>query len=292
MNLRLLLLILLCFNQPAFAVNVLVSIKPVHSLVSAIMQGVNKPALLLSDNQSAHSFALKPSQARKISQADIIIWVGPSMEAPLNELLAKQKGKQFIQLIDIPGLSFPSTHAEHHHGSDQRDPHIWLSIQNAIVMVNYIQQQLSISDPSHSQNYADNATQLIQHLEQLDSELLAATQTVQDIPYMVFHNAYSHFEQAYHLNDVGSITLNGEYRRGARFISQLKKTIEEKQVQCLFEEPQFNSRISQMLVSGTNIRLGILDPLGSTITAGPEHYFTLMHLLSRSLKQCLSGDEQ
>ena len=62
------------------APNVLVSIKPLHSIVAAVMEGAGAPELLLTGAASPHSYALKPSDARKIARADVIFWTGPVLE--------------------------------------------------------------------------------------------------------------------------------------------------------------------------------------------------------------------
>ena len=68
--------------------DVVVSIKPMHALVAGVMQGVATPHLLLNDQQSPHHFALKPSQARLLQQADLVFWVDSSLETPMPALLA------------------------------------------------------------------------------------------------------------------------------------------------------------------------------------------------------------
>src|SRR5262245_59202404 len=60
---------------------VLVSIAPIHSLVTAVMQGIGTPELLLKAEQSPHHFFLSPSQTKKIAQADLIFWVGDALES-------------------------------------------------------------------------------------------------------------------------------------------------------------------------------------------------------------------
>ncbi|MBV2093173.1 MAG: zinc ABC transporter substrate-binding protein, partial [Candidatus Thiodiazotropha sp. (ex Ctena orbiculata)] len=73
----------LLFSSSSFAgLKVVVSILPVHSLVSGLMSGVGEPYLLLKGNQSPHTMTLKPSDARAMSEADLLLWVGESLESP------------------------------------------------------------------------------------------------------------------------------------------------------------------------------------------------------------------
>ncbi|MGD9476485.1 zinc ABC transporter substrate-binding protein ZnuA [Shinella sp. G-2] len=85
--------------------NVVVSIKPIHSLVSAIMQGVGEPALIVEGAASPHTYSLKPSNAAALQDADVVFWVGHGLEAFLEKPLEALGGKAtVVELDDAPGL--------------------------------------------------------------------------------------------------------------------------------------------------------------------------------------------
>ena len=100
---------LLLFTVSAFAaraeVNVVASIKPVHSLVAAVMAGVGKPGLIIEGGGSPHTYALKPSQAAMLERADLVFWIGHELEAflekPLKTIAARAKS---VELIEADGL--------------------------------------------------------------------------------------------------------------------------------------------------------------------------------------------
>ena len=81
--------------RAAPAPSVLVSIKPLHSIVAAVMGDTGAPGLLLTGAASPHSYALKPSDARKLAQADIVFWTGPELETflatPIRNLASKAR---------------------------------------------------------------------------------------------------------------------------------------------------------------------------------------------------------
>ena len=105
-------------------VNVVASIKPVHSLAAAVMEGVGEPALLVEGAGSPHSYALRPSQARLLEEAEIVFWIGEEMETFLAgalETIATQA--EPVALIDTPGLTKVALReggafAKHDHGHD------------------------------------------------------------------------------------------------------------------------------------------------------------------------------
>ena len=96
------------FLTPTLALaapQVVVSIKPVHSLVAAIMQGVGEPSLIVEGSASAHTYSLKPSNARALENADVVFWVGPGLEAFLEKPVDALAGKaKVVELEDAPGL--------------------------------------------------------------------------------------------------------------------------------------------------------------------------------------------
>ncbi len=93
--------------QSAFAgaPDVVVSIKPIHSLVASIMKGVGEPKLIVEGAASPHTFTMKPSNARTLQGADMVFWVGHGMEAFLEKPLEALASKAtVVTLEDAPGL--------------------------------------------------------------------------------------------------------------------------------------------------------------------------------------------
>jgi len=89
----------------AAAPDVVVSIKPIHSLVASIMKGVGEPKLIVDGAASPHTFTMKPSNARALQGADMVFWVGHGMEAFLEKPLeALATNATVVTLEDAPGL--------------------------------------------------------------------------------------------------------------------------------------------------------------------------------------------
>ncbi len=85
---------------------VVASIKPVHSLVASVMEGVATPALIMDGAGSPHTYALRPSQARMLESADVVFWVGHTLEAFLEKpLKTLGAGSTTVALLDAKGVS-------------------------------------------------------------------------------------------------------------------------------------------------------------------------------------------
>ncbi|MCC6135673.1 MAG: zinc ABC transporter substrate-binding protein [Candidatus Contendobacter sp.] len=308
------LLLLLPLAGWAAEPRVVASIKPVHSLVAGVMQGVGEPLLLVPGSASPHDYSLRPSDARAISQAQVVFWIGPELESFLVKLLdnARSKGRA-VALLDAPGVvalplreggvweSHAHDHAESgkpsaksHNGHDTdhdagHDAHIWLDPLNAIAMVTQIVATLSEANPAHRADYERNGAALTERLERLNQQLVTELEPVKIRPYIVFHDAYQYFERRYGLNGVGSVVLNPEQRSGAKRLAEIQARIRELNVRCVFSEPQFQPALVETVIAGSNARRGVLDPEGAELPAGPDAYFQLLQNLSSALRTCLSG---
>jgi zinc transport system substrate-binding protein len=298
--LRIAALLFLLPGSALAAPRVAASIPPVHALVAGVMEGVGTPTLLVPPTASAHSFALRPSEARMLAQADLVFWIGPAYETFLEKPLAAlaQAGK-LVRLQEAPGLTLLEARgggaweAHHDHGAKPDDHdvdgHLFLDIDNAKAMVAAIAAALASADAENAQRYRGNADALAQKLDALDGELRGTLAAVKGRPFIVFHDAYQYFDRRYELNAVGSITVSPDRQPGAARLQRLRKKIGELKAVRVFAEPQFEPTLMQTVVAGTKARTGVLDYLGAGIAPGPDHYAETMRALARSLTDCLGG---
>ncbi|GAK70950.1 zinc ABC transporter substrate-binding protein [Agrobacterium rubi TR3 = NBRC 13261] len=300
------------------APNVVVSIKPIHSLVAAIMQGVAEPELIVDGGASPHTYALKPSNARAIEGADVVFWVGDGLEKFLEKPLHSLAGKAtVVELDDAKGLEklrfreggpFEGhDHGEHEghdhsaeagdahshedghdHEEGEYDMHLWLDPANAKAMAVEIEKTLMTVDPANAKTYQENTKTLVDNLDVLDKEIAETVAPIKDKPFVVFHDAYQYFEHHYGVKTAGSITVSPESIPGAERIKQIHAKVKELNATCVFAEPQFEPKLVNVVIEGTQAKSGTLDPEAATLEAGPDLYFKLMRGIATSLKDCLS----
>ncbi len=298
--------------------DVVVSIKPIHSLVASIMKGVAEPKLIVEGAASPHTYSMKPSNARAIQNADLIFWMGPNLEAFLDKPLDALAGsKTVVALSDAPDLQklpfreggpFEAhDHGDghgHNHGHDDHahegehghdhehggfDAHVWLDPLNAKVLGREIAKRLVDADPEHAKQYEDNAANLMRQLDELDAEIKTTVAPIKDKPFVVFHDAYQYFEKRYDVTVAGSITVSPESLPGADRISEIHKKVTELGATCVFAEPQFTPKLVNVVLEGTPAKAGTLDPEAATLEEGPDLYFKLMRGIAESMNSCLSG---
>jgi zinc transport system substrate-binding protein len=291
--------------RPAAAeLKVVVTIKPIHSLVTQLMEGIGEPTLLVDGAASPHTFSLKPSGVRAIDAADVFIRVSQTLEPFTAKIAAAlPESVRLVTLEDAPGIKLLSlrtagTFEPHRHGVEAnadaaeqapgaKDGHIWLDPDNAKVIVNYLARALSERAPADAARIKVNADKLNAKIDALTAEIATETKPVQDRPFVVFHDAYQYFADRFDLDSVGSITVSPEMQPSAKRLSELRGKIRSLHAVCLFAEPLFQPNLVAAVIEGTDVRTSTLDPEGVLLPAGAELYFQLMRNLAAGFRSCL-----
>jgi zinc transport system substrate-binding protein len=279
---------------------VVVTLKPLYALTAGVMEGVASPHQLLPDEASPHTFQLKPSSLQQLQQADLIIWVGPSLEMFLKKSLTSFPSTKIITLETLPEIKklpqrqgrewahhdHEDHHHDHHHGA--WDPHIWLSTDNAKVIALHLAKILSERDPLHAKQYDANATKLIQKITHLKKELTELLAPVHTKPFLVYHDGYQYFEKEFDLNAIGTMNTRPDLPLSAHGLKQIKQLIQTHHIQCVFSETEFRNALITQSLAGLDIRVSELDPLGVRIPEGADAYEKIMWQLGKSIESCLN----
>ena len=298
-------------------IKVVTTIKPLHSLISRIMETRGEPQLIIEGTNNPHTFVFKPSHAKMIEEADIVFWIGEDLEAfmekPLNSLAKDTKKIAFMDSESIEKLKFREEnifddhdeheghddhddhdghedehddHTGHHdgHNHGEFDAHIWLDPENAKEMVKIIRDELIKIDPEGQRQYSVNAAGATLELDNLINNV--EKELSKDISYIVFHDAYQYFETRFGVKSAGALTLNPDVLPGAKQIADIQDLISDKGIKCIFSEPQYNPKIIETLGNDMNISTGVMDPLGAFIDAGPTMYVELINGIANSIKEC------
>jgi zinc transport system substrate-binding protein len=279
---------------------VVVSIAPLHSLAAAIMAGVGAPALLLDRQGSPHNVTLRPSQARALSRADLVVWIGPQFERFMVSILrdrraAKMPARPTLTALTLPGLERLAsrrqgvwTAGRAAGGATQAvDPHIWLSVGNARLIARALAGRLARIDPDHAADYADNLRILDAELRALDGQISKSLAGLHEAPFVLLHDAFQYFERAYDLRPVGALAARSAGGASAKRLHELKKIIAARAVRCLAADPFGSSALARTVAQSSALRLVALDPMGLSIPPGPGQYQSMMRANAQALASCL-----
>ena len=286
-------------------ISVVASIKPIHSLVAAVMGDIGTPHLLLEAPSSAHHFTLKPSQARSLQAADIVFWVGPTMEQPLTKALATLAPQaQTRPLIESAGLvlinfdKVTPAHEKHDHEKhDKHDehakhddhlinPHIWLDPQNAKIMLGVIAARLAKADPENASTYAANADSMAARLAILETDITSQLASYSAAKFLVLHDAHVYFERRFGLRNYGAITTEPDVMPTASRVKALRDELREHRFDCIFTEPFLGQKAVALIAEGSKVSIGTLDPIASNLPAGAQLYPDLLMSYAKALQSC------
>ena len=178
-------------------------------------------------------------------------------------------------------------HDGHAHSADEFDPHIWLDPHNAKAMLYHIAHVLGDLDPAHRAAFEQNAEQAAARIDQMMASIKADIDPVKEGEFIVFHDAYHYFEDAFGLQAAGAISINPERLPGAQRVGEIRTLIQDEHIRCVFTEPQFEPKIIRVILEGTGKKSVQIDPLGATLTAGSEMYFTLLEDMRDAFLTCL-----
>lgn len=281
---------------------VVTDIPPVQSLVAQVMGDLGEPALLLDRGANAHSYQMKPSQARALQGADLLVWIGPEMTPWLERAAAASGPKANLSLLHAQGTHHQDfapgaeddddddhDHEEAGHHHEGLDPHAWLDPDNAQAWLTTIAQELSALDPDHGPTYTANAEAARARIAAMDTTIKSELAPVAQRPFVVFHAAYGYFATHYGLHVAGALSLGDAADPGAAHLAELRADLVQNAVVCAFPEANHDARPIDRLIEGTGVRTGgALDPEGSQLTPGAGLYQDLIEGLSNTIRTCLT----
>lgn len=314
---KLMLAALLTIVLPGIAAGapaVVTDIGPVDSITARVMAGVGDPEPILPAGADPHSYSLRPSEARRLGEADLVVWIGPGMTPWLADPLDALAGNaRALRLDEVPGLTLlpvrssgpfePSSrdhgddhdqgHDDHGEGHDDSgtgiDQHLWLDPANAAVLAEAVAAELAELDPENAGTYGANAATFRAEIGALEAEVSAILSPARGKPFIVFHDAYQYFEHRFEIPAAGSVALHDGEAPGAARVAEIRDRVIRDEVVCAFSEPQFPPKLLATITEGTDVRGADLDPEGVGLAPGPELYPTLIRTLATDLAACLDG---
>lgn len=283
---------------------VITDIPPVHALAAQVMGDLGEPVLLLGKGADEHDFALRPSQAQAVAEADLVVWIGPELTPWLDRALSGARAEAAaLALLRAEGTlrrAYGGAEAQDHdhdHDHDQgpeagdgADPHAWLDPGNAKIWLGLIAAELARIDPAHAADYAANATAASARIDQLDTEIAALLAPARGRQLVVFHAAYGYFAAHYGLRIAASFREGDAAQPGAARLSELRALLSEGAIACIFPEVQHDPEALEQITEGTGVRIGgALDPVGSSLEPGPGAYDALLRSMASTIAACIKG---
>ena len=268
-------------SSAASAATVMGSIKPISLIAADLLQGIAEVDTLLPEGASPHDYALRPSDRRRIAEADLLIWVGPQTEPYLEKIIEASEIESLVWQEEEEHAD--ASHDEHDHEA----MHPWLSPESAEHFAEQITEFLVSKYPENADKIEENLTKFLESIEMLNDESEAKLADKKTLGFFVFHDAYQGLVSHFGLNQVGYFTLDPSRKPGAKHLSELRSQLEENKISCVFVEPQFSPAVIEAITRGLNINEGKLDPLASGIEVQAGGYVAFIKGLVDQFDSCL-----
>lgn len=266
---------------------IVVSIKPIHSIVTGLMKDIGTPGLLIKGSQTPYDFNLTATETAQLKSAKLVIWVGPELEKNLEPVIAKLPSSTTVaellansRLKILPSRSDPSL----------RDPFFWMDDRNIIILVDELTDLLMQIDPARSHVYARNRREMLVPLRRIDKEYEYGYRGLKAGIGVTYFDTLQYFEQAYALGILDRVTGTPWDSETAANMLKVRNRIQQNEAVCLFVDTSMQAGNLELIVKDQQVNIGKLDVLGRNFSAGADLYLKMMQYNTDVIKQCLNAD--
>ncbi len=279
------------FSAESKKLKILTTIKPISLLVSAIAGSNATIEQLIPDFTSPHDYSFKPSDIRKMKQADIVFRIDEHFEHILSKSLEEYSApKSIISLaednaIHLLSLSGKNGHSHEHKGSE--DLHIWTSPINALAMAESIKKTLIKRDKNNQASYQKNFKSFEVALALETKSIKKALAQIKNTPYLVFYNDWHYFSDYFQLSKAHVIITHETSQTGIKSIIDARKNMSKSNISCLFSNPSLSKTQISTLIEGFPIKVRELDILASTSNIKKKAYIQWFSAFGNNVINCL-----
>lgn len=253
--------------------------------MAALTDGVSVPQLVVRTGQDPHHISLRPSERRLLSEAGLLLWIGPSMELPLVDLVA-QLDARVITAQELPTLTVLQS------GADP-DPHLWLDTGNAQVMAQAVTQQLVALDAANATRYQANLARFSQAMQALQAELQQGFSQAGGPPqWAVYHHAFRYLEHEFALPPALTLRESDNVEPGLRSVLAFRSALQAAQLDCLVVEPGLHQHDLEALLDDDALRTVEADVLGVNLPVGADSFAALVRGVAGAIQSCAGASHE
>jgi zinc transport system substrate-binding protein len=253
---------------------IVATIKPLQLLVKAVAGDDQAVDVLLDPSMSPHDYQLRPSERRKLDRADIVFWVGPTLETFMVPVLSALDRR--ITVVALQGEDSAG------------DPHLWMDPVLAAALGHRIADALEKLAPTSDKRWQANATRLEGLLLAEDKRLRAQiTDIGHPRGYLVTHDAYGRFEARYGLQHRAALTDSSDLPPSAQHIARIESALRTGDISCAMREPTAPPKLLQTLLQGRQVRVEVIDAMALEIPPAGDAIIDFYRQLGAAMTKCL-----
>ncbi len=261
------------------ALRIATDIIPIEALVDAVVKDAHEVDVLIGAQGSPHHFSLRPSEARTLARADIVFHLGERLSPWLGSALQTiaPRARSVELKADVTDVS----------DALRKDPHTWLDPLNAIAWLNIISEELATADPDNAVNYRINAGRAAKLIEAEVQKVQARSAELSRRQWLVFHDSLAWFSTRFDLEPVGVVTSNEDQPPSASQLAAIRALVQSRDADCILAERGVPSRSIRAIDDTQSLPVFEIDPRGSDLPGGMEHYPALIQSLSQAINRCV-----
>lgn len=238
---------------------------------------------LLPPGASPHTYEPTPGNVRAANETAVLFSVGAGLDEWAEDLgeAANVPVVEVITFFPEEGLEEGEEHEDEVEEGEEDDdghgginPHVWLSIPNAIAIVEEMTVQLQAAFPEFANTFETNAAAYITELEAADAEVREILEDVENPNIITFHDSYPYFADEYGLTVVGSFEPSAGQEPTPQYLRDLQNAARDANVTVVYSEPQLSTTMLEPFVRDLGLTIAELDPIGGF--EGRETYMDLM----------------
>jgi len=226
-----------------------------------------------------HDYQLTPEDIITLETAQVFIVNGAGMESFMEKVVKQQPNLKIVEASKGIKLIKNSTNGE-------ENPHVWVSISNAVKQVRNIAEQLAVIDSLNAEKYKTNADKYIGKLEKEREKMHSVLDDVKYRDIVTFHEAFPYFAKEFNLNIIGIIEREPGSEPSARELASTIDKVNRLKVKALFAEPQYSAKASETIAKETSAKVYTLDP-AVTGSMDADAYINIMDDNLKVLQEAL-----
>ncbi len=259
-------------------IKVVATFLPIYAHTQSIAGHLADVHCLVGAGTDPHDFQFKPSDMKKLSEAEVIVMNGVGIEMWLDKPLEKfrsmnktvinaSEGLSLLENTEIIELS--SAHEGHHHNEgdhcDQhgegKNPHTWLDPVNASLQVKNILNGLIKADPKNKNGYEKNASLYLAELEKLHQEFKSEVEVLKNKNLITFHDAFLYLAHRYQFKYIGCVEDVPEKKPSPKVLKEIIDLIKNHQVKTVFVEEGYSQRSLHSISRDSGAKIATLDTI-------------------------------
>ncbi len=249
--------------------------------VAKDIEGVEVVNMTKPQTGCLHDYQMTPQDLITLEGADVFVMNGAGMEESLESMLATQKDLIIVQASK--GIELLKSK------SGEENPHVWLSVTNAITQAQNISEELAIIDADNAAQYRANAATYVAKLEALQTKMHASLDKLENRDIVTLHEAFPYLAQEFNLTVAAVIAYKDDTAPTVNELKEVIAVVNQLEVKALFEEPQDSSQSAQNIADATGAKIYKLDPgvIGESDTGAYNGYINMMENNLTSLMEAL-----